>query len=296
MEHSRKRHGQNYPDPVESPLVTHAAGHFAYRHTYETVRENPPDHLLVWVVAGDMDLSIGGRTHRAGAGDLVLFPPGLPHRYTPLGHTWEWFWLHAGGPAAATAWRRLSLDGPVRRLGQDARIRERFAELVSRAATAGLTLVGTPGQAAPTARLVADSCAFSLLGMIIERAERAQPATAGDPGLAGLTGWILDHLAEPLDVPQLAERSGWSTAHLHRLVRAEFGTSPMRLVHQLRMERAERLLRETAMPVGEVARLVGFNDPLHFSRRYRAWSGEPPSRTAGRQRPKPPAQPRRITP
>jgi|GEM_PF-4825667 len=269
---------------MDSPLRVNAAGHFAYRHIFETVRESPPDHLMIWVLAGDMDLSIDGVSWSATAGDLVLFEPGQAHRYRARGHRWEWYWLHASGPAAAEGWLRLTADGPLHRLGQHPGIRDRFGELVIRAATAGANLAGRPARVTPTARLVADSCAYSLLGMIIDAAERRNWTAADDPGLQGLTGWILDHLAEPLDVRRLADRSGWSTAHLHRLVRTELGTSPMQLVNQLRMERAERLLRDTSMPVGEVARLVGFADPLHFSRRYRAWSGEPPSRTVGRRR------------
>jgi AraC family transcriptional regulator of arabinose operon len=45
----------------------------------------------------------------------------------------------------------------------------------------------------------------------------------------------------------------------------------------LRMREARRLLVETDLTVAEVARKVGFEDPLYFSRCFRHLTGVPPS-------------------
>lgn len=274
---------------VTSPITVHAAGHFHYRHSWTTDRPNPHDHLLIWAVGGSMDVTVGGESSPAAPGDLVLLPPGIAHRYRPTSDDWEWLWLHCDGAAVPGWWRMLCPDGRSwPRLGQDAAVRSRFVELVTAAATAGLQLTERgapqgrtdrtdPDDPDPVTRLRVDSCAHSLIGLVAARLH----ARSGRPGagiaIADLTEWILDHLADPLTVATLAAETGWSPPHLHRLVREQWGTTPMRLVTRLRMDRAERLLRDTDLTVARIATLVGFADPLHFSRRFRETTGRPPS-------------------
>ncbi|MFW6598072.1 AraC family transcriptional regulator [Propionibacteriaceae bacterium Y2011] len=268
-----------------APLSVNAAGHFHYRRSWVTDRSDPDDHLLIWVTGGSMDVTVAGVRHQAGPGDLVALHPHVPHRYRPTSTEWEWFWLHADGPVADRWWPVIATrDAPVRRFGDSAAVRERFAELVTATSTAGLTAVVADGATSrpvsPTTGLLVDSCAHSVLGLVLAQLDR--PSVTPPAGLAGLTRWVTEHLAEPITVTDLAAVAGWSPAHLHRLMRRELGVAPMQFVTRLRMERAERLLLDTRLAVAEVARLVGFEDPLHFSRRFRQLTGRPPS--AGRVR------------
>lgn len=270
----------------DTPVTVNAAGHFHYRRSWTTERANPTDHLAIWVLRGSMDVTVSDATSTAAPGDLVLLTPDVPHRYHPIGEEWEWLWVHCSGTSVAPWWRALCPDGRTwPRLGQDAAIRSRFVELATAAAIAGLELDehGTapgqpPGDPDPVTRLRVDSCAHSLFGLMLTRLR--DPVTS-DPGIPDLAEWILDHMAEPLTVRTLAAETGWSTPHLHRLVRQEWGTTPMRLVTRLRMDRAERLLRDTDLTIAQIAALVGFPDPLHFSRRFRETTGRPPSTLRG---------------
>ena len=48
------------------------------------------------------------------------------------------------------------------------------------------------------------------------------------------------------------------------------------VAHQ-RMQRARVLLDETDLTVAQIGRAVGFADPYHFSRRFAAVVGRPPT-------------------
>jgi AraC family transcriptional regulator of arabinose operon len=266
----------------QEPVRVAAAGHYAYRRGWQTVRETPQDNLLVWITAGSMDVSIDGSLSRAGSGDLVLLPKGRPHRYTPSSQDWEWLWLHCDGPASDTWWTALADPEPIRPLGVDPEIHARFHELVTATTRshigldqdAGVIVAGVSGG---VNRLLTDSRAHSLLGLMLHRLGNPATTVQDDAGLSGLTAWILQNLADSITVDVLARRSGWSTAHLHRLIARRYGTTPMRLVTRLRMQHAVRLLADTSLTITEIAHLVGFPDPLHFSRRFRACNGRPPS-------------------
>jgi len=78
--------------------------------------------------------------------------------------------------------------------------------------------------------------------------------------LGPLLAWVLEHLAEDLDVPRLAARSAMSPRTFARRFRAETGTTPHAWVTSQRVMRAEQLLEQTDRPVEWVAGEVGFGN------------------------------------
>lgn len=78
------------------------------------------------------------------------------------------------------------------------------------------------------------------------------------------------HLADPLDLKSLAALAGVGERQLIRLFDKHLGKSPMVFYRNLRLERARTLLQQSALSVGEIARILGFATMAHFSARYRA--------------------------
>jgi AraC-like DNA-binding protein len=85
------------------------------------------------------------------------------------------------------------------------------------------------------------------------------------------------HLREPeLRLDHLARAAALGRSRFVERFRQATGTSPMRYLERLRMEEARRRLEED-LPVARAAELAGFEDPLYFSRRFRALHGVAPS-------------------
>ncbi len=82
---------------------------------------------------------------------------------------------------------------------------------------------------------------------------------------------------DPLDAEALAELAGISARHMERLFAAELNERPMGFYLKLRLEKAERLLTYSTMPVSEIAVACGFSSLPLFSRSFRARYGKPPS-------------------
>ncbi|GAB3484443.1 helix-turn-helix transcriptional regulator [Nocardiopsis coralliicola] len=81
----------------------------------------------------------------------------------------------------------------------------------------------------------------------------------------------------PLDVPAAARVALMSPAHFARSFRAAFGESPHRYLQRRRIERAMALLRDTELPVIEVALAVGSDSIGTFGRTFRAVVGDTPT-------------------
>ena len=99
----------------------------------------------------------------------------------------------------------------------------------------------------------------------------------GSPVLLAAAQAMEDHIADPLDLPQLARVAGISPRQLTRLFRARTGRAAMRHYREMRLDKARDLLRASTLTLTEIALATGFSDSAHFSRSFAARFGHPPS-------------------
>ena len=83
-------------------------------------------------------------------------------------------------------------------------------------------------------------------------------------------------LAYPWSLDDLSARLNVGRFHLTRLFTRSLGVPPMRYLERLRARRAATLLSATESSVAAVGAAVGWPDPAHFSRRFRAVFGASP--------------------
>jgi AraC family transcriptional regulator of arabinose operon len=87
---------------------------------------------------------------------------------------------------------------------------------------------------------------------------------------------IEQRMAERVSIHDLAALVDLSPSRFAHLFRLSVGTSPLRYLRRLRIERARELLEATSLPVREVMLQVGFTDASHFSKDFRARFGTGP--------------------
>ncbi len=83
------------------------------------------------------------------------------------------------------------------------------------------------------------------------------------------------HEAWPVD--RLARVSAVSEAHFARCFKEAFGVPPHRYLLTRRIEKASALLRDTELPIVEIAFQTGWNSLGTFGRTFRDVTGESPS-------------------
>jgi transcriptional regulator GlxA family with amidase domain len=84
---------------------------------------------------------------------------------------------------------------------------------------------------------------------------------------------------EEWPVERLAEVSGVSMAHFARSFKEAFGVPPHRYLLTRRIERAKALLRETDLPVTDIAFETGWQSLGTFGRIFRDVTGKSPGET-----------------
>jgi len=88
---------------------------------------------------------------------------------------------------------------------------------------------------------------------------------------------IFRRLGEPLAPARLADDLYVSLRTLERGLAFALDCTPSQLILAVKMREARRLLDAGGLRVGDVAERVGYADPFHFSRRFKAFWGRSPS-------------------
>jgi len=104
------------------------------------------------------------------------------------------------------------------------------------------------------------------------------------PRRGGLAAWqerlakeVLEaNLEGDISLALVAKECRLSPGHFARAFRQSTGVPPHRWLLQRRVEKAKRMLRETAMPLSEIADFCGFADQSHFTRVFTKLAGAPP--------------------
>ncbi len=69
---------------------------------------------------------------------------------------------------------------------------------------------------------------------------------------------------------ELARVANLSEFHLARMFAVSFGMPPHAWITQRRIDRARSLLRNTDLPLEQIAAQCGYADPSHLSHRFRS--------------------------
>ncbi|WP_306112951.1 MULTISPECIES: GlxA family transcriptional regulator [unclassified Roseovarius] len=85
------------------------------------------------------------------------------------------------------------------------------------------------------------------------------------------------NVAEPVGLEELAAAAGVSPRQLNRLFREKLGRSTMGYYRELRLDKAQSLLRNSPLSLTEIALATGFANSSHFSRAFTQHFGQPPS-------------------
>lgn len=84
------------------------------------------------------------------------------------------------------------------------------------------------------------------------------------------------HIADPLSLEQIAMLSGSGVRQLQRRFDAQFGRPIMQVYMQLRLKKADELVRKTRLSFMEVALATGFTNQSHFGQAFRTIFGMTP--------------------
>lgn len=258
------------PSPYEAPFLVMSAGHYRFVQMPRFHTHRPygrPDYQLLYVAGGTAQFRIGEVWHRVSEGSAVLYRPDESQEYIyRLEDDPEVYWVHFTGTQVSEAVARCGLhSGAVIETGVETRYRELFEAIIRE-----LQLKRPLGDEL-TALLTQE-----LMVRMARRDSEARTDRPRSPMIEKAVREMERRFAEPLTVAELARQFHVEVCWFSRLFRRQMGMPPQQYLMHIRMMKARELLSTTDCPIGEAARLSGYDNPLYFSRLFSKLYGCPP--------------------
>lgn len=237
---------------------------------YLVERASYPFHVLEVVVAGNGRVRLGrNRTQAIGPGSVFVYAPRMPCRIEtdPARPLVKFFFALAGRAVALALKKARLLPGKVHRLWAP-------AEVVT---MAEYLLHEGQRHSSRTPEL----CQKWMELLLLKIGEASDGRQAGEQrareNFLRCRALIDAEAAQLGSLEAVARQAGMNPASICRLFRRFQGTSPYRYLVRRKMSLAAEYLIESRGLVKEAAARVGFADPYHFTRCFKAVHGVPPS-------------------
>lgn len=254
--------------PLTKELYPLAFGHYRNALGHHMHREHHRDNLLIYCTEGRAFLNVEGVPCTAEAGDLVLLPAGVSHRYTAdPDNPWTIHWVHYTGPLAEEFHHYMGFSDAIRvlHLGQQPRVLVDFNGLLSVQQT-GFRSKGLIHAANRLRQLL------TAIPLTLDATSMAQ-----QPDLDIIHNFMREHLEERITLEQLADLVGLSPPHFATRYRAQTGTTPIQHFLHLKVERACQLLDTSNRSFAQISASLGYDDAYYFSRLFKKVMGQSPS-------------------
>ena len=255
------------------PLIVTSCG--TYR--LKTVKRLPTwrpkgrlDYQLLYIVSGKGHFYFHGEDRVVYAGRMVLIQPRQEQRYEYFGEDKpEVYWVHFTGSDVKNILHsyNIPMDDPIFYSGASSTYSYLFKEMIHE-----LQNCKTGYEDLLTMYLRQ----IFLLVQRTRQEERPTVSTYIQEEMEFARRYFNEHYNEPISIQEYAESRNMSVCYFQRNFKQIVKHTPMQYLLTIRVNNAASLLETTDYSMAEIAAIVGYEDPLYFSRLFRKIKGVSP--------------------
>lgn len=242
---------------------------------YHTFGPGMRSHYLIHCIlsgTGTYCTSLGGRDykHQLHQGQAFLIEPNkLVHYYADGEHPWEYMWIEFDGMKAKEYLNQAGLcqASPVYHPVSDQGRQEFFGYLKQ--------MLESP-QSLPCELMGLSYLFFGALIRSSRNSKQPVKNNIQDFYVQSTADFVENHYMEDITVEHMAANLNLNRTYFSKLFKKITAKSPQDFLIQYRMNKACELLRSTDLPVSQVAQMVGYCNPFHFTRAFKKVLQVPP--------------------
>ncbi|MEK3731459.1 MULTISPECIES: helix-turn-helix domain-containing protein [Paenibacillus] len=240
------------------------------------------------VLSGTQKTVVNRKTYVQHPGDLLLLNPGDEHESWAVGDEgMTYYCLHFD--VDERAFRELMHRNRTCYHASDSDL----ARAIRPALDKLIELTAQESAARVEGRMMALSAMFELFGSLSAALSRQ----VGDRTAHGMTqtaARIAEYIERAIDrqpggdgdgqetIASISAEVGYSLSSVNRMFSEVYGMSPRQYMSTLMLKKAKLLLMDPALTIEEISQRLGYHNIAHFSRQFKRWTGEPPSRFRSR--------------
>jgi AraC family transcriptional regulator of arabinose operon len=244
-------------------------------HFRKRTKEEVSQYILIYCIEGEGWFETNHQIQNVIANQVFILPKAVTHSYGSNGkNPWSIYWIHFDGAKAdffAEGFHKPLLISPEK----DSRIEDRlklFEDIL-------LTLKN--GYSSSNLDFSVTSL-FYLLGSmkylgVYRATTNLNQAGQQSGAVEEAIHFMHENIRKRITLKEIAQYVGFSPSHFSGLFQRKTGHSPLNYFIQLKIQEACHQLDFSDMKINQISMLVGFDDPLYFSRIFTKTMGSSPS-------------------
>lgn len=259
-----------------SPLVVTSCGtyHLFTRPKLPTYRpKGRADYQLLYISSGSAHFHFGNTDNDTivTAGNMVIYRPKEFQKYEYYSDDKaKVYWLHFTGNNVKAILRQHGIKDDMNTffVGASLEYEGLFKKIISELQ-----------QSQPDYKEMLSLLMYQMLITIHRQLskERVLKHEYLDNEMAIATKYFNDNYNSDISIEDYATSRGMSISWFIRTFKQYTGTTPMQYITSIRITNAQLLLETTKYTVTEIGRIVGYENPLYFSRIFHKQTGFSPS-------------------
>ncbi len=237
-------------------------------HSYGPHARN--HYLFHYIIAGRGVLQANEKEYEVGPGHGFLVVPGQITTYrSDQADPWEYTWLEFDGLRAHESLHLAGVGGsqPIytaRSAAAGRRLQDEMLYIVNHSDASPIHLIAH---------------GYLFLDQLVQSSANRQEGRERrlrDFYIKEALVFIDRNYQRDISIEEIAAVCGLNRSYFGKVFRDAVGESPQAYLLHYRMARAAQLLKETRLPIGEIAAQVNYPNQLHFSRAFKNVHGVSP--------------------
>lgn len=264
----------NYKD-TKNPISVSCCGNYRLITKNQLPTYRPKgrlDYQLIYIASGTAHFFFDHKEKDTmiPAGTFVLYRPKEYQKYIYYGsdHT-EAFWIHFSGTKVKSILREYNISDDTRifRTGTQFVYSELFKNII-----------GEIQQKKIGYELIIEAYLKQLLVLISRNKESSESKakTYVQREISLAQEYFSDHYTQDISIDDYAASRGMSISWFIRSFKETTGVTPLQFILSQRTANAQTLLESTDYSINEISSLVGYDNPLYFSRLFSKQKGMSP--------------------
>ena len=256
------------------PLIVTSCGTYRLYTRYKLPTWRPRGRLdfqLLYVASGKAHFHFGNEERIVTAGHMVLYRPKEPQKYEYYGEDQtQVYWVHFTGGNVTNILRSYGLtdDKKVFYCGSSLDYQNLFRTMINE-------LQMCKENYSEMLEMYLRQIFIMLQRYFISAMKTDNARVVEEIDKA--TAYFNEHYSEEICIDEYAENNHFSVSWFIRNFKQCTGSTPMQYILSKRIYNAEILLQNPSYNVTEISRIVGYDNPLYFSRIFKKAKGLSPS-------------------
>lgn len=239
------------------------------QHSYGPVKRQY--YLVHYITDGKGEYTVNNRLHKLGKGNIFLIPPEVTTFYkADEQEPWTYFWVGFNGIAVKKILKSSGFDSQTLTLKPNnpdkiENIMRSITQYSERSASTEYGMLG---------------CLYLLFSELMKNAENISESKETDNYISKAIKYIAENYSRRISINEVAFHIGLDRSYFFKIFKYSMGISPQEHLINVRMSKAQIMLRDSDMSCHEVAAHVGYDNYNNFSKMFKRKFGMSPKEYA----------------